>query len=252
MSETCKGSVFYFARDGGHPVITDNRAKGGRAAFVRDNAVVLAEGDREEILIDLARVPLTHGGRIGFQVENVLASVAAAEALRVPHETTRAALGAFDNNMSQAPGRFNVIEVNGSTVILDFGHNPSAVAALVEAVERFPYPTRMAVFSADGDRPDDAIVRQAALLGDAFDRVLLYEEPARFRGRAKGETFALLRRGLASGSRVKEITEVDGELAAVEAAFRSLRPGELVLVQVDAVEADLEHARKFIPATPAG
>ena len=49
------------------------------------------------------------------------------------------------------------------------------------------------------DRPDDSIIRQAALLGDAFDRVLLYEEPARFRGRAKGEMFGLLRRGLASG-----------------------------------------------------
>ena len=86
----------------------------------------------------------------------------------------------------QTPGRFNVMEVNGATVILDFGHNPSAVAALVEAVERFPNRSRRVVFSADGDRPDDSILRQAALLGDAFDRVLLYEEPGRFRGRRRG------------------------------------------------------------------
>ena len=252
MQETCKGSVCFFARDGANSVIVDHRAQGGRAAFVRGNAVVLAEGDVEEVLIDLARVPLTHGGKIGFQVENVLAASAAAKALGVPLETIRAALEDFDSDMRRAPGRFNVVEVNGATVILDFGHNPSAVAALVEAVDRFPNPSRTAVFSADGDRPDDAIVRQAALLGDAFDRVLLYEEPSRFRGRAKGETYALLRRGLSSGSRVKEITEVDGELAAVEAAFAALRPGDLVLIQIDAVEASLEHARMLIEARSRG
>ncbi len=102
------------------------------------------------------------------------------------------------------------------------------------------------IFSADGDRPDDSILRQAALLGDAFDRVLLYEEPGRFRGRAEGETYALLRKGLASGSRVKEIAEVNGELAAIETAFRELAPGDLVLIQIDAVEAALEHARKLM------
>jgi len=252
MHETCKGSVCYFARDGGHPVIAAHRAGGGHAAFVRGDAVVLAAGDREEVLIDLARVPLTHAGRVGFQVENVLAASAAADALGVPHETIRAALEGFDSDMRQAPGRFNVVEVNGATVILDFGHNPSAVAALVEAVEGFPNPSRTVVFSADGDRPDDAIVRQAALLGDAFDRVMLYEEPSRFRGRARGETYALLRKGLTAGARVKEVSEVDGELAAVEAAFKALRPGDLVLIQIDAVEAALEHARKFIPAGGAG
>ncbi len=248
MRETCKGSVFYFARDAENPMIVAHRAKNGRAAFVRENAVILAEGDREDTLIDLARVPLTLGGRIGFQVENVLSASAAARALGVPDETIRATLETFDSDMSQAPGRFNVVEVNGATVILDFGHNPSAIAALVDAVNGFPNPSRTVVFSADGDRPDDAIVRQAALLGDAFDRVLLYEEPARFRGRAKGETFALLRQGLATGRRVQEIREIDGELAAVDLAFRSLTPGDLVLIQIDAVEAVLEHVKPFIHA----
>ncbi|NJS42318.1 hypothetical protein HC766_09430, partial [Candidatus Gracilibacteria bacterium] len=39
---------------------------------------MLAEGKDETVLISLEHVPLTHGGRVGFQVENTLASVAAA------------------------------------------------------------------------------------------------------------------------------------------------------------------------------
>jgi UDP-N-acetylmuramyl tripeptide synthase len=246
MAASCKGPVFFFALDGEHPVIAAHRAKGGRAAFVRDGSVMLAEGEREEVLIPLANVPLTRGGRLGFQVENVLAAAAAAEALRVPHEAVRAALEAFDSDMERAPGRFNVVEFGSATLILDYGHNPSAVAALIEAVETFPNRTRTVIFSADGDRPDDSIVRQAALLGDAFDRVVLYDEPGRRRGRAAGEIPALLRRGLASGSRAKEIVEEEGELAAVEAAFQSPRPGDLVLIQIDDVEAALELSRRFL------
>ncbi len=54
MAELCKGSIFYFARDGREPGLAAHRAGGGRAAFVRDDAVVLPVGDREIALIDLA------------------------------------------------------------------------------------------------------------------------------------------------------------------------------------------------------
>jgi len=41
--------------------------------------IVLAEGAQELTLLSIDRVPLTHGGRVGFQVENVLAAVARLE-----------------------------------------------------------------------------------------------------------------------------------------------------------------------------
>ena len=241
-----RGKILYFALDGGNPVILAHRAEGGCAAFVRDGSVILAEGPNETPLIALERVPLTHAGRIGFQVENVLASASAVAALGLSHDAIRAGLESFVNDMDRTPGRFNVLEAGGATVILDFGHNPSAIAALVEAVERFPNPTRVAVFSADGDRPDESILRQGALIGSAFDRVVLYDEPARRRGRAAGEIPALLRQGLAGASRTKEIVEAQGEIAAIEAALQTLRPGELVLIQVDAVEEGLALARKHL------
>ena len=65
---------------------------------------MMAEGEREEVLIPLANVPLTRGGRLGFQVENVLAAAAAAEALGVPHEAVRAALEGFRQRHGAGPG----------------------------------------------------------------------------------------------------------------------------------------------------
>ena len=73
-------------------------------------------------------------------------------------------------DMSKVPGRFNLLEINGATVIVDYGHNTSALEALIEAVELFPNHRRIAVYSAAGDRRDSDMIRQGEMLGDAFDQ----------------------------------------------------------------------------------
>ena len=109
MAANCPAPVIYFARDVGHPALTDHRGRGGQAVFVRDGWIVLAAADREEALTPLSRVPLTHEGRAGFQVENALAASAAAWALKVPLDTIRTALETFASDPELTPGRFNVV-----------------------------------------------------------------------------------------------------------------------------------------------
>ncbi len=82
--------MIFFARSGENEVIAEHRRKGAAAVYTRDNTVVLATGDHEINLMSLDRVPLTHAGRIGFQVENTLvAPIAAAWGLGIPAELIR-------------------------------------------------------------------------------------------------------------------------------------------------------------------
>jgi cyanophycin synthetase len=240
MAEQCRGSVIYFARDGGNPVLFQHRANGGRAAYVRNHKIILAEGDHEFPLISLDLVPLTQNGRIGFHVENALASAAAAWALGVPLDAIRNALEVFGGGLEQAPGRFNVLDIDGSIVILDYGHNPSSLASVLAEMEQFPHPHRAAVYSAAGDRRDCDLVRQGEMLGNAFDRVILYED-AYLRGRKEGEIMALFRQGLAKGKRVREIHEVRGGCKAAEVALATSFPGELILLQPDTIDDSISH-----------
>lgn len=240
MAPRCRGQVIYFTRKPDHPVVAEHRAKGGMALIERDGQIVIAEGTNETVVMRSADIPLTRGGRLAFQVENVLAAVAAARSLGVPLPNIRDCLRAFDSDVKTCPGRFNVLEHNGTTIILDFGHNPSAVTALVQAVEQFPATKRHVVYSADGDRSDAQIRQQTANLGGAFDRVVLYEEPGRFRGRQAGELYTLLKEGLAGCTRVKDVEQVDGEINAIRHALGTVRSGELLLIQVDAVSVDLD------------
>jgi cyanophycin synthetase len=246
MAEDCPGSVVFFARDGEHPVVMRHRAANGRAAFVRDGRIVLAEGGQEIPLLPLERVPLTHGGRVAFQVENALAAAAAAWALGVPCEVILAGLESFAADLERAPGRFNLVEVHGATVVLDYGHNAASLSCVLETLAAWPHARRTAVYGGVGDRRPDDLVRQGELLGDAFDRVLLYEEEGCMRGRQAGELNALMRRGLAAGGRVTDIEEVQGAVRAVEVALESVRPGELLLVQVDQVDATVELVRRYL------
>jgi cyanophycin synthetase len=245
MAGHCPGAVVFFARDGGHPVIVEHRARGGRAAFVRDRHMVLAEGGQEIRLISLERVPLTHGGRIGFQVENALAAAAAAWSLGVPCEVIRVGLESFCGDIAKVPGRFNLFEVNGAAVIVDYGHNASSLASLIEAIEQFPHPRRLAVYSTAGDRRDCDLVRQGELLGEAFDHVILFEDHY-LRGRQEGEIIALFRRGLAQGSRVEGVQEVRGAVKAMEAGLAAVRPGELLLLQADVIDETVEFVQRCL------
>ncbi|MGQ0634278.1 MAG: cyanophycin synthetase [Planctomycetaceae bacterium] len=238
MAPYCPGSVIFFARDGAHPLIAAHRARGGRALFAHHDAIFQAEGAWEARLALLSSIPLTHGGRIGFQVDNVLAAAAAAWAVGVPSEAIRSGLTTFANSPRQTPARFNVLNYCGATVVVDYGHNADALIALIDAISRMPHDRRLVVYTAAGDRRDSDIVRQAEIIGNGFDEVIIYEDKCT-RGRPDGEVVNLMRQGLARASRAATIFETRGEFRAIEAGLDRVRTGDLILLQADQVEPAL-------------
>jgi cyanophycin synthetase len=240
MAKLCRGSVTYFGRNPESPVLRDHRSKGGKAVTVRDGAIVVAVGREERRVARLTDLPLTHGGGVGFQVENLLAAVAAGCALGISLDTIRVGIETFQSDVDTVPGRFNVVSHKGATIILDYGHNSSALIALAEAIEKMPHRRRKIVYTAAGDRRDEDILRQSQLIADFFHEIYIYEDQCT-RGRPDGEVMGLMRRGFAKGRGVPIVLEDSGELAAIDAAVASLRPGDLLLCQVDQVELALAH-----------
>jgi cyanophycin synthetase len=249
MAPHCPGSVIFFAKDPAEPVLAAHRARGGKAAYVRNEMVILAEGEREIPVVPLSKVALTHHGRVGFQVENVLAASAAAWSLKVPVETIAEGLADFPGDIRHTPGRFNVLHHGGATIVLDYGHNSSALLALVDAVKQFPHERRLLLFTAAGDRRDADIIRQGEIVGHHFDFIILYEDACR-RGRADGEVTALIRQGLANSTRVPGTYETRGELKAVEHALSGLNPGDLLVIQPDQVELCLAFVQHYLATHP--
>ncbi|OQW89331.1 MAG: cyanophycin synthetase [Rhodoferax ferrireducens] len=244
MAKHCAGTVTYFALDRQLPVMATHLALGQRAVYVQDSELV-AEHGAQQWRLPLSEVPITLGGSIGFQVENVLAAVAAVWALGLDWEGVRQALASFVNDSDNAMGRFNLFQYRGATVIADYGHNPDAMTALVQAVQALPAQHRSVVISGAGDRRDEDIRQQTQILGQAFDEVVLYQDQCQ-RGRDDGEVIGLLREGLEGATRTRHVLEITGEFRAIDTAMDKLGEGDLCLILVDQVEEALAYIRAKI------
>ena len=244
MAQHCPGSVIFFAQDRMNPVLATQRAQGKRVVHVERDAIVCGEG-RKKHRFPLANIPLTRNGAIGFQVENAMAAIATGWALGIAWEVIERALAGFVNDAQTAPGRFNVFDYKGATLIADYGHNPDAIQALVDAIANMPAKRRSVVISGAGDRRDDDIRQQTEILGDAFDDVVLYQDACQ-RGREDGEVIALLREGLTNARRTRQIDALTGEFLAIDTALTRLQAGDLCLILIDQVEDALAHIARRV------
>ena len=240
MGASCRAEVIYFALSPHHPVLSLHRTQGKRVIFVDEGAILGAHGENIVWRIPLDDIPLTGGGLIKFQIENAMAAAGAAWALGITSEQLARGLSTFVNDAETAPGRFNTFQYRGATVIADYGHNPDAMRALVQAVETLPRGRRHVVISGAGDRRDEDIREQTRILGDAFDTLILYQDQCQ-RGRADGEVLKLLREGLESARLASDVEEIRGEFLAIDTALARLQAGDVCLILVDQVEEALAH-----------
>ncbi len=244
MAENCAGNVLLFASNPNCPALQSHRRRGLRVLTLdpTGQSIIAVEHNQIVATIALSEVPFTKNGALGFQVENALAACAASWCVDLSWAVIKQGLQTFINDAASAPGRFNVFDYKGATLVADYGHNPDAIQALVDAVKGLPGNKRSVVVSGAGDRRDEDISEQTRILGSHFDEVILYEDACQ-RGRQDGEVLALLRQGLADASRTRSIDEIHGEFKAIDLALGRLQPGDLCLVLVDQVEEAVEYLR---------
>jgi cyanophycin synthetase len=226
MAENTRGDVTYFALDGSLPLMQKHRAQGRRVVFVDGGFLVAAQGKNEHA--DRAGGSADHPrrrDRLPGRERDGLGGRGLGRR-HLDWDKIRLGLKTFVGESDNAPGRFNVFDYKGATVIADYGHNPDAIQALVNAVEKMPAKRRSVVISGAGDRRDEDIRDQTRILGKAFDDVLLYEDQCQ-RGRPDGEVVALLREGLNGATRTSHVDEINGEFVAIDRALARLQPGDL-------------------------
>ena len=242
MAETYPRKTIFFALDEDSAVISRHRFQGERVIFVRSGQIIRATGPKEDVFMPLSEIPLTLGGLIGFQIENTLASVAAAWALEINDDLIRQGARTFIPSMDQNAGRFNVLDLNGVTVIVDYGHNVDALRALLDGLRAFTNQRRIVVYTSAGDRRDSDIIEQGRMLAAEFDEVWLFEGDY-VRGRESGEIMRLIATGFESAPRTKRIKCIQGHLKAVDLALASAKPGDLVMIQADTADETVMHLK---------
>jgi cyanophycin synthetase len=191
-----------------------------------------------------------------MNVQNAIAAAGAAFAAGAPLHDIRQGLRTFTTNYYLSPGRLNMIEVNGVSVLVDYCHNAPGMKALGSFVDQLAEShaasselskiSRIGMVATAGDRRDEDMVELGAIAAEYFD-VVVVREDTNLRGRAPGQTAELIasgvRRRMADGARVKQVEIVLDEITAVRHCMTRANPNDLVVLCVDkhgAVVAELE------------
>ncbi|GIZ53040.1 cyanophycin synthetase [Noviherbaspirillum aridicola] len=98
MAELSDGAVIFFARTAEAAPLAAHRAAGGRAVFLRGDALVLAEGPAETELTRLSALP---PGLAPHVTDNILAAVGAGLALGLSRDVIQAAIETFDYSVAR-------------------------------------------------------------------------------------------------------------------------------------------------------
>jgi cyanophycin synthetase len=212
--------------------------------------LVIRKGEAVTAIADAAELPSTFGGAARFNIANALAAAAIGVARGLSTFAIAEALKTFRSGYEDNPGRMNIHETHGLTVIVDYAHNPAALTALGETlVAMRPSHRRViGVVSTPGDRRDQDLKTMGALGAEYFDHVIFRERPDG-RGRGPGEVCRLLREGaLEAGCREQDISVVLGETEAMQLALDMGRRGDLVVLLPTGVEAAWKQVQDWRPA----
>jgi cyanophycin synthetase len=227
--------ICYITRDSGHELVREHIRAGGRAMVLEHglngDQIVLYDKGAQLPLIWTHLIPATFEGKALHNVENAMFAAAMAHGLGKSLDDIRNGLRTFDMTFFQAPGRLNVFDEHGFRVILDYGHNPAAIKAMVETVERMaPKGKRITVVTVPGDRRDQDLAAIAGHIAGRFDHYICRQDED-LRGRADGEIPDKLAAALkANGVAPDRISIVKPEPAAIDVALQMARPDDLVLI----------------------
>jgi cyanophycin synthetase len=259
MARHAGGRIGYFTLEGGPEMssfLQKHIAEGGlvvaRERSMRGGDLVIHDRGARTFVVHGDEIPATLGGLAEFNIANALAAITAGHALGATTQTIAEALKAFTSSHTENPGRFNVHDAHGFRVIVDYAHNPGAMRAIGDLVERLrPGAERViGVVSIPGDRRDEDILEMGAIAAGLFDELIFRELPDG-RGRANGSVVSLLSQGaLDAGFPPERVHRIHSETKSVDAALRMARPGDLVLLFPTSVDAVWNQVTAFKPDFP--
>jgi cyanophycin synthetase len=230
-----------FSRDPDSPSIRHVLNEGGRAVTVLDGWITFLGTREPDPLLPVVDVPMTLAGLSHFNVENALAATGAGLSVGLARAAVIEGLRSFRPGPADNPGRMNVYDVNGVTVVIDLAHNEAGVAALVEVMHglRAPGGSVRLVLGSPGDRTDDIIRGIGELGARGADRVVIGHKEHYLRGRPAEELAGLLAAGAAAVG-VHDVPVHPTEIAAVQALVSEAAPGDVVGVMCHAERPAIE------------
>lgn len=226
MARRTKGKVILFSMEQDNIFVRKHLGRGGVAVFVRRGTILLCQGEYSTRICSVKQIPLTWQGKAKHNTQNCLAAIASGWALGLSAEVMRSTLLRFAAEVQDNAGRLNRYEINGVTVVVDYGHNTASIREIIKTLRKVATGSLVGCITVPGDRTDATIREVARVAAKGFDRLIIREDED-LRGRKAGEIAELLfQEAVASGMPPEKIKVVLPELEAFQYGLDDCVPGE--------------------------
>ena len=133
-------------------------------------------------------------------------------------------------NFAQNHGRLTILQMQDFSVCVDYGHNIDGYKALIATARQLGKGRIVGVIAAPGDRQDSSIIELGRIAGNGFDEIYIKED-SDLRGRKRGETAQLLKKGvMEAGVAAEKVKVVLDERQAVELALNHAQKNDFIVV----------------------
>ena len=230
-----KAKVVYFSQNPKNKVLRRHLANGGLGIFLKDSKIYLAQGHELTPVISLANVPITLNGKATHNIENTMSCIGALVALGIKKKEIISALQTFDSNKNN-PGRANIYQKSGITVLLDYGHNKEGYQKTLEMAESMCKGKMTLVLGAPGDRMDDQLI-ELGRVSSKYGKYFIVKEDEDLRERDKSEVARLISQGLKEKNVPDEkISIINNEQEAIAKSINTADIGDLIVIFYDNFE----------------
>jgi len=223
-----KARKIFFSKNKNAQLIEKNIDQGGIAVYLDKEALWVTNSNKEYKILDIKNIPIALDGALEFNLENAMAACGALVGVGVDYCMISKGFKSFKLNEEFNSGRFNIYNVDGVKIILDYGHNVGGYKSVLNSLSTIRKKRIIGVIGVPGDRMDDAIYDVGRICGSLIDEIIIKEDMDK-RGRKNGEVAALLESGIkdSNNQRYKICLE---ETNALKEALKISKTGDLIIV----------------------
>jgi cyanophycin synthetase len=225
--------------------LQNHRYNKGTCYWLESQKLFQSINGQTQYIVDVKDIPITLKGTVKFQISNIMASLAAGVAMGFDLHTSVQTIKAFQSNQNNL-GRMNMYKVHDSCVILDYGHNPDAIAAIGDILQQYQGFETVVIFGLPGDRSDDLIRQSTKKIAENFNRIVIRED-FDLRGRKSGELAAIISDELQKNYKNTKYEVILNTNEAIEKTLQNANKKQIIVIFYDEMEDAMRIVRKFDP-----
>ena len=245
ISKTTDCKIAYFSLNENNPVIVEHCKKGGIAAIYENGYITIKKGDWKFRVEKASHVPLTFGGKVTFNIYNVLAATLATYVYGFTIEDIKTNLATFIPSAAQTPGRMNIFDFKEYKVMIDFAHNADGFNGIKEFLSTIESPYKIGIITGTGDRRDDDIRNMGRLSAQMFDHIIIRQDKF-LRGRQADDIVKLLVEGIQEANHKQSYEYIPKEVEALKHALSLAKPGTFITALSDVIDNAIDLVQSYL------